>query len=85
MLEFNIQEIAASLGDVKDGDLVQLTLTGILLDGTLIKGVDCVLIVDNFKDDRSIHLGNDKENNHKDKGKHKSEGKKKIKHNKKQK
>jgi hypothetical protein len=85
VLEFNIQEIAASLGDVKDGDLVQLTLTGILLDGTLIKGVDCVLIVDNFKDGRDIHLGNDKKDHHKDKGKHKSEGKKKIKHNKKQK
>ena len=96
VLKFNKQDIIATLGAVNDGEQKILTLTGNLLEefgGTAIEGKDCVLIVDNYKDDNGIRLGNDKENNHKDdngihlgndkednhedKGKHKSEGKKK--------
>ena len=86
VLKFHSHEIIATLGAVNDGEPKTLTLTGNLLEefgGTAIEGKDCVLIVDNYKDDNGIHLGNDKEDNHEDKGKHKSEGKKKIKHNKK--
>ncbi len=44
-LKFRTQEIIAALGPVNDGDEVVLTLTGSLLDGTLIEGQDCVLIL----------------------------------------
>lgn len=44
-LKFDTQDIVASLGAVNDGDVVQLTLTGNLNDGTAIEGVDCVVII----------------------------------------
>jgi hypothetical protein len=80
VLKFHSYEIIETLGAVNNGEQKTLTLTGNLLEefgGTAIEGKDCVLIVDNYKDDNGIHLGNDKEDNHEDKGKHKSEGKKK--------
>lgn len=43
-LKFDKGEIVAALGAVDDGDLVPLTLTGQLLDGTPIGGTDCLLI-----------------------------------------
>lgn len=43
-LKFKTQDIAAMLGQVSHGDELVLTLTGNLYDGTLIEGVDCVLI-----------------------------------------
>ncbi len=44
VLKFNKRKIIKTLGDVQDGESVPLTLTGNLLDSTLIEGVDCVLI-----------------------------------------
>ncbi|MHC4458380.1 MAG: hypothetical protein ACYS0I_15090 [Planctomycetota bacterium] len=46
ILKFDTQEIVAALGPVNDGDEVQLTLTGMLFDGTPIGGEDCVVIID---------------------------------------
>jgi len=46
-LKFNRQDIIATLGTVQDGDAIELTLTGNLLEsegGTDIYGTDCVLI-----------------------------------------
>lgn len=43
-LKFDTQEIVAALGEVSDGDNIQLHLTGALHDGTEIEGWDCVLI-----------------------------------------
>jgi hypothetical protein len=45
VLQFDRQAIIESLGNVKDGDEIILTLTGSLQDGTLIEGSDCVLIM----------------------------------------
>jgi hypothetical protein len=47
VLKFNTQEVVATLGEVQDGDIIELTLTGNLLEsagGTAIEGKDCVLI-----------------------------------------
>jgi len=43
-LKFDRMDTVSGLGALADGDVVQLTLTGRLLDGTLIEGSDCVLI-----------------------------------------
>lgn len=43
-LKFNMQEVITALGGVLDGEVRELTLTGVLLDGTPISGQDCVLI-----------------------------------------
>lgn len=48
-LKFDAQEIVAALGDVNDGDVLVLTLTGNLLeefDGTPIQGEDVVVILE---------------------------------------
>jgi hypothetical protein len=47
-LKFNIQDIVAAMGQINDGDELELTLTGALdeaFGGTSIKGTDCVLII----------------------------------------
>jgi hypothetical protein len=47
-LKFNVQDIVAALGQVNDGDVLELTLTGTLADafgGTPIEGTDCVVII----------------------------------------
>jgi hypothetical protein len=44
-LKFDTQEIVAALGDVADGDVLILTLTGNLQDGTPITGEDVVVIL----------------------------------------
>jgi hypothetical protein len=49
VLTFDRQDIIATLEDVQDGQEVPLTLTGNLLDGTRIEGIDCVLIKDKGK------------------------------------
>ena len=52
VLKFNTQDIIASLGEVNDGDELQLNLTGALaevLGGTPIEGQDCVLIISKDK------------------------------------
>lgn len=43
-LKFDIQDLVAAIDAVNDGDKIVLTLTGNLLDGTDIKGQDCVII-----------------------------------------
>lgn len=43
-LKFDAQEIIAALGSVKNGDELVLTITGNLINGTPIKGSDCVII-----------------------------------------
>jgi len=43
-LMFETQEIVAALGEVNDGDILPLTLTGLLFDGISIEGADCVVI-----------------------------------------
>lgn len=43
-LKFDMQEVIAALGEVSDGETLELTLTGNLLDGTPISGQDCVFI-----------------------------------------
>ena len=43
-LKFDKQAIVEALGDIYRGDVVPLTLTGVLLDGQQITGVDCVVI-----------------------------------------
>jgi hypothetical protein len=43
-LKFKKSDVARALGDVYDGDVVPLTLTGQLLDGTPWASSDCVLI-----------------------------------------
>ncbi len=43
-LKFDAQELAAALGSVNNGDELELTITGNLLDGTPIEGSDCVII-----------------------------------------
>ena len=48
-LKFDTQEIIRALGQVNDGDLLLLTLTGVDIDGTPIEGTDCVVIIDNTK------------------------------------
>lgn len=49
-LKFDNQEIVAALGAVSDGDVLVLTLTGMLLDGTAIEGQDCVAIIHKERD-----------------------------------
>ncbi len=44
ILQFDTQSIVATLGNVQNGDEIPLTLTGMLQDGTLIEGIDCVVI-----------------------------------------
>jgi len=43
-LKFDAQELVAALGSVNNGDELELTITGSLLDGTPIEGSDCVII-----------------------------------------
>jgi hypothetical protein len=46
-LKFDMQEVTAALGDPQDGDLLELTLTGILkaeFDSLPVEGADCVVI-----------------------------------------
>ena len=44
-LKFSTQAIVATLGSVSRGDLVELTLTGMMSDGTSFEASECVLIV----------------------------------------
>jgi hypothetical protein len=46
-LKFNVQDIVTALGEVNDGDELELTLTGVLAEvfGEIpIEGTDCVVI-----------------------------------------
>ena len=43
-LKFDTQDIVETLGEINDGDEIELTLTGALKDGTPIEGRGCVII-----------------------------------------
>ncbi len=45
ILKLDTQQVAAALGDVQDGDVLLLPLTGHLLNGTPIEGKDVVVIL----------------------------------------
>jgi hypothetical protein len=49
-LKFDTQQIVEALGDVQDGEEVVLTLTGLLKDGTEIKGEDILIILKKGKE-----------------------------------
>jgi Tol biopolymer transport system component len=49
ILKFDRRAIIEALGDVSDGEMIPLTITGQLLDGTPFEGVDCILIRGNNK------------------------------------
>jgi hypothetical protein len=44
-LKFNMQEVAYTLGEVYFGDVLPVTISGVLLDGTAFEASDCVTIV----------------------------------------
>ena len=43
-LKFSRRAIVSALGEIYDGDIIPLTITGELLDGTPFEGTDCVVI-----------------------------------------
>jgi len=51
-LKFEVQEIAASMPDVTAGDVVVLTMTGVLADGRIFEARDCVVIRGGGNDNR---------------------------------
>lgn len=71
-LKFDTQEIVDSLGEVDDGDILLLTLTGLLFDEMPIEGADCVVI--KSKEDKGKDEGKG-EGKGKNKGKDKGKGK----------
>ena len=44
-LKFDTQEIVTAIGDVNDGDVITLNMTGTLFDSTEISGEDIVTIL----------------------------------------
>jgi hypothetical protein len=58
-LKFSRQEIAAAIGAVEVQDVVELTLTGELLDGTPFETSDCVTIVGKREDLPSFDSGDE--------------------------
>jgi hypothetical protein len=44
-LKFDKNAVVDAIGEVNVGDVIPLTLTGELLDGTPVEGIDCVVIV----------------------------------------
>lgn len=45
VLKFDTQEVLATLGDVQDGDEIELTLEAELTDGTVLTASDCIQIL----------------------------------------
>ncbi|NIN00356.1 MAG: hypothetical protein GTO24_20425 [candidate division Zixibacteria bacterium] len=43
-MKFSTQEVVQAIGDVEDGDVLILTLTSELSDGTSVQGEDVVVI-----------------------------------------
>jgi hypothetical protein len=48
-LKFESQAIVEAIGEVNDGQIVPLPVTGVLTDETPIEGIDCVLVFGRFK------------------------------------
>ena len=44
VLKFSKIDIINAIGPVSKGDIIEVTITGMLLDGTYFEGVDCLLI-----------------------------------------
>ena len=51
-LKFDTQEIVEELGELNDGDVLPLILTGVDIDGTPIEGSDCVVIIQKGKKEK---------------------------------
>jgi hypothetical protein len=43
-LKFSTQDIVALLGDVEFGDVITLTISGLMLDGTAFEAHDCIIM-----------------------------------------
>jgi len=56
-LKFDKAEVVAVLGELSDGDVVPLTISGQLIDGTPFEGVDCVIIRAGGNDQIACHDG----------------------------
>ena len=52
MLKFDTQEIVEELGELNDGEVLPLILTGVDIDGTPIEGSDCVVIIQKGKKEK---------------------------------
>jgi hypothetical protein len=48
-LKFETQKVVEALGEVNDGDVPTVALTGVLEDGMPIEGMDCILVHGKFK------------------------------------
>lgn len=48
-LKFETQKVVEALGEVNDGDVLTVELTGVLQDGMPIEGMDCILVRGKFK------------------------------------
>ncbi len=57
-LKFDRQEVVELLGEVDDGDVIVLVITGQLRDGTPIKGEDVVWIIKKGKEANSATSSN---------------------------
>ncbi|MHC4891079.1 MAG: PKD domain-containing protein [Planctomycetota bacterium] len=58
-LKFKTQRIVEAVGDVNDGDELQLELIGVLFDETPIEGADCILIRGRHKPINSADINKD--------------------------
>jgi hypothetical protein len=58
-LKFSTQDIAAAIAPAEVGDVVELTLSGSLMDGTPFEASDCVTIVGRRNDLPSFAFGDD--------------------------
>ena len=58
-LKFSRQEIAATFGPVENGDVVVLTITGALLDGTPFETSDCVSILSKQREPMTFATSNE--------------------------
>jgi hypothetical protein len=58
-LKFETQQILEALGDVSDGDELELNLTGVLYSGVPIEGADCIVVRGKFKSFNSADLNKD--------------------------
>ena len=47
ILKFDSEAIASAVGAVTNGEILTLTLTGQLIDGKLIEGRDCIVVISN--------------------------------------
>jgi len=58
-LKFETQGIVKTIGDVNDGDVLALELTGVLYDPTPFEGADCILIKGRHKGHNKADINKD--------------------------